>query len=308
MPSGAFTLTRTLRSRMEDQIAAFDSRLTSMLVKHGMSSSAWNVEEPEQAHLEVLVDFLTMQTNQRVHYTPDVSYREDGSLVGCERWECPRSDDGVHTGDCEDVAKEIFNNAKKSKHSFILVIQILSVSYLLHVYIPTIEQGAVTAAAHSRFALFDGVSYRNHIWAALHPRSRFKKDIQGPLAAFVVQGILDSYKVVPKQKWERKLPRLLLEGTGMVYPTSTEIVDNSMIAKRQHDLEKEMPILRSCQTIDFYADRCQFYKYSIACMTDVFYNQGILDLHTFTIKDMASLCKLVQFKTITIHANNNCHP
>lgn len=307
MPSGAFTLTRTLRSRMEDQIAAFDSRLTSMLVKHGMSSSAWNVEEPEQAHLEVLVDFLTMQTNQRVHYTPDVSYREDGSLVGCERWECPRSDDGVHTGDCEDVAKEIFQQCKEIKALFQPrhTTNLESVSYLLHVYIPTIEQGAVTAAAHSRFALFDGVSYRNHIWAALHPRSRFKKDIQGPLAAFVVQGILDSYKVVPKQKWERKLPRLLLEGTGMVYPTSTEIVDNSKIAKRQHDLEKEMPILRSCQTIDFYADRCQFYKYSIACMTDVFYNQGILDFTYIHNKRYGiPFADWYNSKAITIHANN----
>lgn len=307
MPSGTFTLTKTLRSQVEEQMASFQDRLNVSLIKHGLTSEKWSEMVGSPRSLEVLVDFLTMQTNQRVHYTPDVSYRKDGSLVGCERWECPRTDDGVYTGDCEDVAKELFQQCKEIKSLFqpTCTTPLGTASYLLHVYIPTIEQGAVTAAAHSRFVMFDGVSYRNHVWAALHPRSRFKKDIQGPYASFVIQHILDSYKSVPKQKWERKLPRLLLEGTGMVYPTSNKVMDNSTRSKKQHALENEMPLLRSCQTLDFNADKCQFYKYSIACMTDVFAEKGILD---FTyIQDQkygVPFNDWYDSKALTIHVND----
>lgn len=308
MPSGTFTLTKTLQSNMEEQMGSFQDRLAVSLNKYGVSNDAWTAMVGTPTSLEILVDFLTMHTNQRVHYTPDVTYRKDGSLVGCERWECPRTDDGVYTGDCEDVAKDLFQQCKELKRLFQprLGTPLETVSYILHMYIPTIEQGAVTAAAHSRFiGSFESVSYRNHVWAALHPRSMFKKDVKGTYASYVVQSIIDSYKVVPKQTFERRLPRLLLEGTGMVYPVSNHVKDNHNRSQRQHTLETSNALLRNCQTLDFHADACQFYKYSIACMTDVFYAHGILDFTYVTDQRYGvSFNDWYDSKPLHIHVND----
>ena len=79
-------------------------------------------------------------------------------------------------------------------------------------YVPTIEQGAVDSSAHSKYITY-WAPYRNHIWAALHPRHAFVAKCRPQMKV--------DYTKWPKQKCESKLPMLHWEGTGDVFPIVT---------------------------------------------------------------------------------------
>jgi hypothetical protein len=144
-------------------------------------------------------------------------------------------------------------------------------------YIPTIEQGAVDSSAHTKYITYDA-PYRNHIWAALHPRNAWRTKIHG-----LTRPIKDAlYKDFPEQKCERTLPLLHLEGTGDVYPVVT-CRKPGYIAKmvaRTEDIQKNWPFVIGTTTPDMSLQcdhKSNFYKYAIAFMTDIFKDHGLLD-------------------------------
>jgi hypothetical protein len=295
MPSGAFCLIPTcLGCHKEAALRTHKEQLQVALARNVISENTFvdNISDMltsgnvKSKHLRCLVaisDAVTMHAQVSINYTPDV--RLTPTPVGTERWEIPReptADGGSSfTGDCEDFAREVYQQCKEIvKWVQPGTADILSaMSAVLHLYVPTIEQGAVDSSAHSKYITYDA-PYRNHIWAALHPRDAWRSKLLVHNCSLTTL-----YEKWPKVACESKLPLLHLEGTGQVYPVVTN--RNPGYVVKMHRLVQQLhcPQLDSATTPDMSL-QCEhsstFYKYAIACMTDVFADQGFLDFTYIT--------------------------
>ena len=298
LPSGAFCMIPTsLVGSAERAIASHRERLMICLERNFIRPDIFvqrvsrivsgAIKSKHLKCLMVVADMLTIHTRIAVKYVPDSVYSDDPK--GTERWEMPREPTLTNgqtsfIGDCEDFAREVYQHAKEIAAWVIPALHkspMEALSAILHMYVPTIEQGAVdkNAVSDLQRKIMPNVDYRNHIWAALHPRHSFRTKILGTKCS------LDAlYAKWPVQPCEQKLPIIMLEGTGDVYPivTATDTTPEFMIRmqqKKEH-MESLYPFLKDMESPDMSIQLCQtsdFYKYAIACMTDVFSDQGFLD-------------------------------
>lgn len=292
LPSGAFCMIpTTLRDNLTDAVRSHEQRFKMALARNCLSEHSWkkNIIElmrgsPKSKHircLAVVADAVTLHAKLDLIYTPDVQVMEDGTCKGNERWSVPRepamNGELSYTGDCEDFAREVYQQCKEIRQWFKPGTESLMglVSAVHHMYVPTIEQGAVDSEAHSKYVTYDA-AYRNHIWAAMHPRHAWKTKMYGTCC---LQFLYDKW---PFQKCEPALPVLHLEGTGDVYPIATtkrpSFIGKMMTKTRQS--ERKYPFLSSANSIDMslqYKHENGFYKYPIAFMTDIFKDYGMLD-------------------------------
>ena len=291
LPSGAFCLIGTSNGKRADGIRSHRQRLVVSLKRNHISEHDFvrivadmmdnGVRSKHLRCLTVVADALTLHARTLINYSPDV-VMEDGPR-GTERWEVPREPtvDGStsFTGDCEDFAREVYQQAKEIVQWVLPRIDgdaLQAASAVLHMYVPTIEQGAVDSEAVSTYQrkIRPTVAYRNHMWAALHPRHAFMTKCRPSMGLH--------FEKWDKQACEAKLPMIHLEGTGDVFPIVTHVTPG-YIARIQHKRETvlhEYPELDQCSTPDFSLQtlhHSDFYKYAIACMTDVFADVGILD-------------------------------
>lgn len=288
MPSGAFCMIPTcLGCHKEKALCSYKERLQIALARNVISDETFmetlthmlTTGTVKSRHLRCLVaiaDAVTMHAQMNINYTPDVYLTP--KPVGTERWEIPREPtmDGKtsFTGDCEDFAREVYQQCKE-----ILewvdpdTTDILStMSAVLHLYVPTIEQGAVDSAAHSKYITYDA-PYRNHIWAALHPRQAWRTKLA--LHKCTLTKLYDKW---PKRECESFLPVLHLEGTGQVYPIVTDIKPGYMVKMHRFVQQSDYPFSAATPDMSLQCNHSSdFYKYAIACMTDIFADQGFLD-------------------------------
>lgn len=292
LPSGAFCMIETCEDRRDAALRSHRQRLQVSLKRNHVSEYDFvrivsdmmqrGVRSKHLRCLTVVADALTLHARTSIRYTPDVVLQHNVAR-GTERWEIPR-EPGVcghtsFTGDCEDFAREVYQQAKELLQWVVpkLSADILeSMSAILHMYVPTIEQGAVDSEAVSSYQrkLMPHATFRNHIWAALHPRHAFTAKCR-PV-------IRPDYTRWPKQPCEPKLPMIHLEGTGDVFPIVTHRTPGyvARIQKKKDAVLQQYPWLAGCRTPDFSLQtlhRSDFYKYAVACMTDVFSDLGILD-------------------------------
>jgi len=291
MPSGAFCMIPT-RCHKESALISHRGRLQIALARNAMSEqdfmdtianmlSSGTVKSRHLRCLVVVADTVTMHAQMNINYTPDVQLTP--TPVGTERWEIPREPtaDGhtSYTGDCEDFAREVYQQCKEILEWVRpATTDILStLSAVLHLYVPTIEQGAVDSAAHSKYITYDA-PYRNHIWAALHPRDAWRTKLL----------VHDCSLAKLYQKWpmvdcEPKLPVLHLEGTGQVYPVVTTVKPGYIVKMHRFIQQLDCPPTASTPDMSLQCDKSSsFYKYAIACMTDIFAEQGFLDFTYIT--------------------------
>lgn len=295
MPSGAFCMIPTsLGGEQEKALRSHRERLQVALARNVMSEDVFletmshmlttgTVKSRHLRCLVVIADAVTMHAQMSIQYTPDV--RLQPKAVGTERWEIPREPtvDGKSsfTGDCEDFAREVYQQCKEilewvePKTTDILS----TMSAVLHLYVPTIEQGAVDSNAHSKYITYDA-PYRNHIWAALHPRDAWRTKL------LLHDCSLDTlYQKWPRKACEAYLPILHLEGTGQVYPVVTSLKPGYMVKMHRFVQKNNSPQLLAASTPDMSLQcthSSNFYKYAIACMTDIFADQGFLDFTYIT--------------------------
>lgn len=298
MPSGAFCMIPTcVGCDLEQALLSHRQRLQVAIARNVMSEKTFVRDVADMLHngikskhircLVVVADALTLHARMDIVYNPDVQLTPQA--IGTERWEIPREprSDGTvcFTGDCEDFAREVYQQCKEivawvspSVHSGDIL---ASMSAVLHLYVPTIEQGAVDSQAHSKYITYEA-TYRNHIWAALHPRDAWRTKTLG-------SGVSLSrlYQKWPRVRCEATLPVLHLEGTGDVYPVVTARKPGYVVLldRLAQEKKRECPQLVLASTPDMSL-QCQgsstFYKYAIACMTDVFQGQGYLDFTYIT--------------------------
>jgi len=293
LPSGAFCMIPTDETDKTTAIASHGERLKVSLRRHNIHPETFktniadmltgNIKSKHLRCLHVIADTLTLHPRINIRYTPDVQMTP--TPKGTERWEVPREPSlGKHlsfTGDCEDFAREVYQQAKEIREWVTPTLsggELEAMSAVLQMYVPTIEQGAVDSSAHSKYITY-WAAYRNHIWAALHPRHAFMKKCS--------QKIKVDYDKWPKQPCEAKLPMLHLEGTGDVFPIVTQRNPGyiSRLNNKQKQVLFEYPELGMLKTQDLslqIAHRSNFYKYAIACMTDIFSEQGVLDFTYIT--------------------------
>ena len=296
MPSGAFCMipTTTGHGSKHQALKSHWQRLNVSLARNTMSAEDFvegvahmmtsNIKSKHLRCLSVVADMLTLHTRMDIRYTPDVQFTP--TPMGTERWEIPR-EPGVHghtsyTGDCEDYAREVFQHCKELRawvRPNIHASALESLVAILHLYVPTIEQGAVDSEAHSKYITYDA-AFRNHIWAAMHPRRHWETKCSPPISLETL------YKHWPQQPCERTLPVIHLEGTGDVYPVVTARKPGyiAKIQRKRQLVERKYPWLARAETPDMSLQcdhRSDFYKYAIACMTDIFADQGLLDF-TYT--------------------------
>ena len=301
LPSGAFCLIPTCISSedMPKAIQSHEQRFQICLCRNNISALQfqqhvsnlldYGLKAKHVKCLCVLADTLTLHTRVNIEYTPDVIHTKQPR--GTERWEVPREPtvNGKQlsfVGDCEDFAREVYQHAKEIMtwvEPSVDGTPLQALSALLHLYVPTIEQGAVdkNAVSEEQRRIHPHTLFRNHIWAALHPRESFRVKVDGTAKCNVKQ----LYERWPLQKCEKRcLPVLFLEGTGDVFPVTGRTPD--FIKRMQHTkicLEHKWPDLCCLTTPRIYLQFANsfkdspFYKYAIACMTDVFAKQGILD-------------------------------
>jgi hypothetical protein len=157
----------------------------------------------------------------------------------------------------------------------------------LQMYVPTIEQGAVASSAHTKYITYEA-EYRNHIWGGLHPRHSWltNVDLTQQQQSVLAQAMARLYQKWPQQPCEEYLPLLHLEGTGDVLPVVLERIPKSIakIHQAKSQLEKQHPQLYNMTSTDMSLQihhKSPFYKFAIACMTDVFADCGWLD-YTYT--------------------------
>jgi len=292
LPAGAFCMIPTsLEDDKTKAVRSHRQRFMVALARNCMSPADWmagiqdmmnnSLKSRHLRCLSVVADTVTLHARLDMYYTPDVQLLPESK--GTERWSVPREPDskgGISfTGDCEDFAREVYQQCKEIR-DWIKPGEDSLMSHLssvLHMYVPTIEQGAVDSEAHSKYITYDA-AYRNHIWAALHPRNAWRTKIHG-----LTRPIKDAlYKDFPEQKCERTLPLLHLEGTGDVYPVVT-CRKPGYIAKmvaRTEDIQKNWPFVIGTTTPDMSLQcdhKSNFYKYAIAFMTDIFKDHGLLD-------------------------------
>lgn len=296
LPSGAFCMIQTSENNRAAAVRSHRQRLQVALKRNHISEYDFvrivadmmsrGVRSKHMRCLTVVADALTLHARTVIDYTPDVVL-DDGELRGTERWEVPREPraDGStsFTGDCEDFAREVYQQAREIAKWVTPRVNgdiLQSMSAVLHMYVPTIEQGAVDSEAVSSYQrkLVPHAPFRNHIWAAMHPRHAFTVKCR--------PGIRPDYRRWPKQTCESKLPMLHLEGTGDVFPVVTTRTPGyiARINKKKQSVLEAFPTLAQYRTPDFALQlkhRSDFYKYAVACMTDVFEELGILDF-TYT--------------------------
>jgi len=290
LPSGAFCMIpTTLEDDFTKAVRSHKQRLVVALARNCMSSADWmsclrdlmsnSLKSKHLRCLTVVADAVTLHARLDMHYTPDVQLLP--TPKGTERWSIPREPESKgglsFTGDCEDFAREVYQQCKEIREWIKPGPDSLMscLSCILHMYVPTIEQGAVDSEAHSKYITYDA-AYRNHIWAALHPRHAWRTKMQGTVS-------LDAlYEQWPEQPCEKTLPLLHLEGTGDVYPVVT-CRKPGYIAKMKNKCEmiqSEWPFVFGLETPDMSlqcSHKSSFYKYAIAFMTDIFKDQGVLD-------------------------------
>jgi hypothetical protein len=297
MPSGSFCMIpTTIEDDFTKAVRSHKQRFLISLARNCMTSEHWlkcisemfnsSIKSRHLRCLAVVADTLTLHARMNIYYTPDVQITP--TPKGTERWEIPREPtmDGnlSFTGDCEDFSREVYQQCKELcqwiQPNYKTLMGMLSA--VLHMYIPTIEQGAVDSSAHSKYITYEA-PYRNHIWAALHPRHAWRTKMHGHIS------LKDLYTKWPEHPCEKTLPLLHLEGTGEVYPVVT-CRKPSYIA-RMKCLGDSIPIKYSCVSGTVTPDmsiqcnhRSNFYKYAIAFMTDIFSSQGVLD-YTYTTKN-----------------------
>ena len=300
MPSGAFCMIpTTVGGELEQALLSHRQRLQVAIARNVMSEKTFVRDVADMLHngikskhircLVVVADALTLHARMDIVYNPDVQLTPQA--IGTERWEIPREprSDGTvcFTGDCEDFAREVYQQCKEitawvspSVHSADIL---ASMSAVLHLYVPTIEQGAVDSQAHSKYITYEA-AYRNHIWAALHPRDAWRTKTLGSDVS-----LERLYKKWPHVLCEATLPVLHLEGTGDVYPVVTARKPSYVVRldRLAQEKKQECPQFMLASTPDMSL-QCQgfstFYKYAIACMTDVFQDQGYLDF-TYVTND-----------------------
>ena len=289
LPSGAFCMMNTMEHNKEQALKSHGERLQVSLKQNHISEHDFvrlvadmmthGIHSKHMRCLNVVADTLTLHARCDINYTPDVQLLPESK--GTERWEIPRepkpNGEISFTGDCEDFAREVYQQAKEIRLWQMPKIRgtiLESLSAILHMYVPTIEQGAVDSSMHSKYITY-WAPYRNHIWAALHPRHAFAAKCRPSLP-------LD-YTRWPKQPCEAKLPMLHLEGTGDVFPIVTTGPPPGYIARiirRRKSVGQQFAALSMLSTPDFSLQtnhKSTFYKYAIACMTDIFSDSGILD-------------------------------
>tara|TARA_B110001452_G_scaffold173254_2_gene145193 strand:+ start:1893 stop:3518 length:1626 start_codon:yes stop_codon:yes gene_type:complete len=293
MPSGAFCMIPTDETDKVKAITSHKERLQVSLRRHNMRPDTFRttiadmltgtIKSKHLRCLHIIADTLTLHARTNIHYTPDIQMTP--TPKGTERWEVPREPSlGKHmsfTGDCEDFAREVYQQAKEIREWVTPSLsegELEAMSVVLQMYVPTIEQGAVDSSAHTKYITY-WAAFRNHIWAALHPRHAFIKKCS--------QKIKVDYDKWPKQLCESKLPLLHLEGTGDVFPIVTQRNPGyiSRLNNKQQQVLFQYPELGMLNTQDLslqIAHRSNFYKYAIACMTDIFSNEGILDFTYIT--------------------------
>tara|TARA_B110000977_G_scaffold133531_1_gene170066 strand:+ start:31 stop:1587 length:1557 start_codon:yes stop_codon:yes gene_type:complete len=290
LPSGAFCMIPTvLDDDFSTALRSHQQRLMVALSRNCMTTNQWmegiidmfesSIKSRHLRCLSVVADAVTLHARLDIKYTPDVQLTP--TPKGTERWEVPRepTENGglSFTGDCEDFAREVYQQCKElkswikpSKDSMMGVL-----SAVLHMYVPTIEQGAVDSSAHSKYITYEA-AYRNHIWAALHPRNAWRFKMKGDCS------LKQSYSLWSEMKCERTLPLLHLEGTGEVYPVVTGRKPGyiAKIKQMSASVRRENPCVIGTSTPDMSLQcehRSNFYKYPIAFMTDAFEDQGLLD-------------------------------
>ena len=290
LPSGAFCMIPTMDDKKAKAIISHRDRLLISLKRNHMTSIDFirivadlmsnGVRSKHLRCLKVLADTLTLHARMNIYYTPDVELSPKPK--GTERWEVPReptlSGKTSFSGDCEDFAREVYQQAKEILKWVTPAVDkgiLEAMSALLHLYVPTIEQGAVDSSAHSKYITY-WAPYRNHIWAALHPRNAWKRKCHPSCS------LKHLYQRWPEQYCENKLPMLHLEGTGDVFPIVTAKTPGyiARINKKKAMIIHRYPNLARLSTPDFSLQmnhKSTFYKYAIACMTDVFSEQGFLD-------------------------------
>ena len=308
MPSGAFCLIPTIienenqrdlaiRSHQERLDVTLARNLMSgekfvVLVQHMFENGIW----PRHNRLfTVLADSVTLHSRQIIHYTPDVQLTGAGLKdKGTESWDIPRynkehGSKKSFKGDCEDFAREVLQQCKEIMDWVLPKIggsPIESLSALLHLYVPTVEQGAVDSSAHSIYQ-DEPAPFRNHIYAGLHPRIHFENKIVKKWALGSVKISLEHlYEKWPKQSWENLLPKLHLESTANVVSNieSKSLAQNKRITIRK--AQQKYTSLYSAKyeddTLNLYS-KSNFYKFPIAFMSHAFADQGIID---FTYVDV----------------------
>ena len=293
LPSGAFCMIPTyVDTQKMAAIRSYKQRLAVALSRNTIKPKDFidtaadmmtnRIKSRHLRCLAVVADMLTLHTRLDIRYTPDVQLTPEPK--GTERWEVPREPappgqtQASFTGDCEDFAREVYQHAKELRAWVVPKLNdspLESLVAILHLYVPTIEQGAVDRNAHSKYITYDA-PYRNHIWAALHPRDAWRTKCRGNIN-------LDRlYAQWPRQPCEKTLPMVHLEGTGEVYPVVTARKPGfvAKIQKKKESVFIKYPELVGAETPDMSLQcehRSTFYKYAIACMTDVFADQNILD-------------------------------
>ena len=296
LPAGAFCMIDTdQNAKRKLALKSYESRLQIALARNTMASAEFvqcvanmmsgTIKSKHIRCLAVLADFLTLHTKISVQYTPDVQMTP--TLKGTERWDIPREPtaDGstIFHGDCEDYAREIYHHCKELKewvNPNTNGSAIEAATAILHMYVPTIEQGAVDKAAHSKYITYDA-PYRNHIWAALHPRYSWRTKCMTTIDTTHL------FTKWPRQKCEKMMPMIHLEGTGEVYPIVTARNPGFIVKmqKKQCVVHSKYSDINDAETPDITLQckhKSDFYKYPIACMTDAFANQGILDFTYIT--------------------------
>jgi len=290
LPAGAFCMLSSRCQNTRQAVRSYKQRLVVALARNTMSATDFVSTVADMLSkkliskhlrcLAVIADFLTLHTKINVRYTPDVQLRPKPE--GTERWEVPRepSRDGntSFTGDCEDYAREIYQHCKEIREWVVPKLNaspLESVAVLLQLYVPTIEQGAVDSNAHSKYITYNA-PYRNHIWAALHPRDawRSKCTVDIPTES--------AYTKWPLEPCEKTLPVIHLEGTGEVYPVVTSRKPGfvAKMQRKQQQVLAQYPNIAGADTPDISLQcdhESTFYKYAIACMTDAFADVGVLD-------------------------------
>ena len=303
MPSGAFCLIPTTidsHSQRKLAILSHKDRLDVTLARNLMTAenfvgSVRNMFQNGVLHnrlFTVLADTVTLHSRQIINYTPDVQLTGAGKKdIGEESWDIPRyskehGSKKSFKGDCEDFAREVQQQCKEIMEWITPKIDgssIESLSALLHLYVPTLEQGAVDSSAHSIYQ-DEPAPFKNHIYAGLHPRIHFESKIVGEQKI----SLEHLYEKWPKQSWEYLLPKLHLESTANVV---ADIESKELSMKKRDRITKakqEYPSLHLAK----YADdglnldhESNFYKYPIAFMAYSFAEQGFIDF-TYVNGDM----------------------
>lgn len=300
LPAGAFCMIKTTLEPGEKNIAldAHRARLDVALARNGWTSAifvdavrdmctARTLNDRFQRCLAIVVDLITLHTRVAMHYMPDVAMTPTPEST--ERWEVPREPTTMagkqsFVGDCEDYAREVYHQCCEIRDWQTPSTEqdaLAAVSAVLHMYVPTIEQGAVdrnAVSAELRRKIPDA-EYRNHIWAALHPRHHWRANLKATSTGRqnMHAHMQRMYAIWPKQTCESMLPMLHAEGTADVYP----IVLDTCPAPVQERSKQTEQLAGSTDFSLAVTGRSDFYKYAIACMTDVFADVGWLD-YTYT--------------------------